>query len=142
MRCHLWVLECIVAFSEVVFRYCSDYFADFSMGSLIISALFLIAYRSYYYAIHHSGLRLKWTFRRRSLCKTGSLRKWNFRRWYYTMRQTKGLHCGVMAIYIHAIIILVGLENVQWPSKQAFLERKGRIDVYRYIHYTHICTKD
>ena len=29
--------------------------------------LFLIAYHSYHYAIHHSGLLLKWTFWRRSL---------------------------------------------------------------------------
>ena len=39
---------------------------------------FLIAYRSYHYAIHNSGSRLNWTFRRRSLYKTGSLLKWNF----------------------------------------------------------------
>ena len=44
--------------------------------------------------------------------------------------------------FVGPLALEVGLENVQWPSKQAFLERKGRIDVYRYIHYTHICTKD
>ena len=69
--------------------------------------VFLIAYRSYHCVIHHSGLRLKWTFQRSSLYKTGSLLKWNFRRWYYAMLRIKGLHCSLIAIYIHAIVILV-----------------------------------
>ena len=69
----------------------------------------LIAYRSYHYAIHHSGSRLKWTFRLCSLYKMGSLLKWTFRRCYddYAMLRTKGLHCSLMAIYIQANIMLV-----------------------------------
>ena len=49
-----------------------------TMGILMV---FLIAYRSYHYAIHHPSSGLKWYFRRCSLFKTGSLREWYFRRW-------------------------------------------------------------
>ena len=72
---------------------------------MLMHGRFLIAYRSYHYAIHHSSSKLKWTFRRRSLYKTGSLL--NFRHSYYAMLRTKGLHCSLMAMYTHAIIILV-----------------------------------
>ena len=50
--------------------------------------LFLIAYRSYHYAIIQTGSWLEWNFRRCSLYKTGSLREWNFRRSerYYAMQ--------------------------------------------------------
>ena len=71
---------------------------------------FLIAYRSYHYAIHHPSSRLEWYFRRcslyikRVLFASGTF---NVGTRYYAMVQTKGLHCSLMAICIYAIIILV-----------------------------------
>ena len=61
----------------------------------------------------HSDPRLIWDFRRRGLCKTGSLLICNFRHWYQLLRnflRRKGrplTSCRLNAAYIHAITILV-----------------------------------